>query len=443
MEISHKIKIVDNVEYVTLYVTYPDEYEFALDFDAFKRNVTNVSNEIKQYIITNFSKAKDSTFVLVLNGVLVGTLLLSSLNMPQTTELTPGLAQTNDQATQYEELTPQPSTQEKTVELDLKSESNQSTIPQQSTTSSTVTPTPVQTNTAVTPKATTTSSTPTPTTTTPPPSNPTPTATTGEQTINLKLSSGQVVKISVEDYVTGVVSAEMPISFNVEALKAQSVAARTFALKKGGSGATISATTSDQSYKTDAELKKMWGSSYNTYIAKIKSAVNATKGEYMVYNGKYIDALYFSTSNGKTEDPVFVWGSSVPYLKSVSSPWDVGISGYSSTKSFTISDLSKKLGVTLTSSSKMQVVDKTTGNRVKTAIFGSKTFTGVNVRSLLGLRSADFSISVSGNTVTFTTRGYGHGVGMSQYGANGMANAGSSYTQILKHYYTGINILKK
>ena len=263
------------------------------------------------------------------------------------------------------------------------------------------------------------------------------------RTISLRLNNGNVVSIALEDYVIGVVGAEMPALFNSEALKAQAVCARTFALKKASSGATLTATTADQVYKTNEELKAMWGSSYNTYYNKVKNAVFATSGEVITYNGSYIDAVYFSTSNGRTEDSVYVWNYSAPYLKSVDSKWDIGTKFFDATKTISKEELSNKLGVTVTSVSDIVINSKTTGDRVNGVTISGKEFTGVKMRTLLGLRSADFTVSESGDNIIFKTKGWGHGVGMSQYGANGMANAGYSYSQILKHYYTGIAITKK
>ena len=163
----------------------------------------------------------------------------------------------------------------------------------------------------------------------------------------------------------------------------------------------------------------------------------------MTYNGNYIDAVYFSTSNGRTEDPIYVWSYTQPYLKSVDSKWDIGTTFFNATKTIPKSEISSKLGVNLTSISEITINSLTTGGRVNSVTIAGKEFTGVQIRTLLGLRSADFTVSESGNNIVFTTKGWGHGVGMSQYGANGMANAGYSYSQILKHYYTGISIVKK
>lgn len=284
--------------------------------------------------------------------------------------------------------------------------------------------------------------TPTTPTTPQPPTTPPTTPTIQGKMINLKLNNGSVIQISLEDYIIGVVGAEMPASFQTEALKAQAVAARTYALSRTKNGETLTATTSHQVYKTNEQLKATWGSSFSTYYNKIKSAVEATKGEYISYNGNYIDAVYFSTSNGKTEDAVNVWGESKPYLKSVDSPWDTKVSSFSSSKTLSMSTISNKLGVNLTSASQIIINSKTIGNRVKSVTICGKEFTGVQIRTLLGLRSADFTITQSGQNIVFSTKGFGHGVGMSQYGANEMAKSGKSYRQILTHYYTGVQITK-
>ena len=252
--------------------------------------------------------------------------------------------------------------------------------------------------------------------------------------------NGSVVKIELEEYVTGVVGAEMPASFNVEALKAQAVIARTYALKANSRGTVLSDNESSQSYKSNDQLKSLWGSSYNTYYNKVKGAVDSTKRMYLTYNGSYIEAVYHSTSNGRTEDSSNVWGNSFPYLVSVDSPYDSSNPSYLKTVSFSYSDISKKLGVIITSHTNFIINGRTSGNRVSSISVGEVTFTGVDFRNKLGLRSADFDIEKNDEGVVITTRGYGHGVGMSQYGANGMAKSGSSYRDILFHYYPGVSL---
>ena len=258
--------------------------------------------------------------------------------------------------------------------------------------------------------------------------------------VNVRRNNGNIEKYELEEYIIGVVGAEMPASFNKEALKAQSVVARTYALKSIKNNKQLTTDNSTQNFKDNNELKKMWGSSYNTYYNKIKSAVLETKGLYLSYNNDYVDAVYHSTSNGNTEDAVYVWGNSVPYLKSVSSEYDNTNKNYNSTLTLTYNEISNKLKNSIDSNTKFNIISRTSGNRVKEIEINGTTYSGVEFRKLLNLRSADFSIENNGANVVISTNGYGHGVGMSQYGANGMANNGSSYTDILLHYYTGVSI---
>jgi stage II sporulation protein D len=465
MEVYHKLETIDGVEQIVLYVDYPSDYEFSLDFDNLKKNVSNVADKIREYAFKNIPGISNQTALVVLNGVIVGTLVLSNLTAPtnlQKLNNTETLSKIENPITNTESTNT--NTQQSTTPINeeslkkdevINTEENKtieqsvpdSTQVAQSTNTvkkieTTSTSTPATNNTA---KASSQPSTTTTTTTqnaSTPVTVPVTTAAIQEKMVSLKLSSGQTISISLENYVVGVVGAEMPASFGSEALKAQAVVARTYALKRIESGQTLAASTSNQVYKTDAELKTLWGNSYSTYYSKVKNAVEATKGEYITYGGKYIDALYFSTSNGKTEDPINVWGNSFPYLKSVDSSWDKNVSGFSQTKSIAISTVCSKLGVTISSSSQIVINSKTIGDRVASAIIGGKNFTGVQVRNLLGLRSADFNVSQDGQNIVFTTRGYGHGVGMSQYGANEMSKAGKTYSNILYHYYTGVKIQK-
>lgn len=258
--------------------------------------------------------------------------------------------------------------------------------------------------------------------------------------VNVRRNNGNIEKYELEEYIIGVVGAEMPASFNKEALKAQSVVARTYALKSIKNNKQLTSDNSTQNFKDNNELKKMWDSSYNTYYNKIKSAVLETKGLYLSYNNDYVDAVYHSTSNGNTEDAVYVWGNSVPYLKSVSSEYDNTNKNYNSIITLTYNEISNKLKNSIDSNTKFNIISRTSGNRVKEIEINGTTYSGVEFRKLLNLRSADFSIENNGTNVVISTNGYGHGVGMSQYGANGMANNGSSYIDILLHYYTGVSI---
>ena len=258
--------------------------------------------------------------------------------------------------------------------------------------------------------------------------------------VSVRRGDGRVVSLELEDYVTGVVGAEMPALFSSEALKAQAVIARTYALKANSMGRTLSDNESSQSYKDNGELVSMWGGNYSSYYSKIKDAVNSTNGVYLTYNGNYIEAVYHSTSNGRTEDSSNVWGNSFPYLVSVDSVYDNSNPSFSISKTFSYSDLSSKLGFSVDANTEFNVLGHTSGGRVSNISVGGVNFSGVSFRSMLGLRSTDFDISKIDDGVVITTRGYGHGVGMSQYGANGMAKAGYSYRDILLHYYPGVSI---
>lgn len=260
--------------------------------------------------------------------------------------------------------------------------------------------------------------------------------------ITVYRSNGSVINLNMTDYLIGVVSSEMPASFNLEALKAQSVLARTYALKAKQTGKKLTDTVNTQSYIDIDQMKNKWGNSFNTYYNKIKNAVENTNEEYLSYNGNYIEALYHSTNNGKTESSLDVFGNYYPYLISVSSEYDKNASSYLRTINMPLDTISNKLGLSLNNDSVISILSYTDGGNIKEININGNNFSGKKVRELLGLRSADFDISISDNNANITTRGYGHGVGMSQYGANGMANAGYSYKDILSHYYPGTTLTK-
>ncbi len=258
--------------------------------------------------------------------------------------------------------------------------------------------------------------------------------------VTIYRANGTILNLELEEYVIGVVGAEMPASFHVEALKAQAVLARTYALRALEKNIRLTDNSSTQNYKSNEELQKMWGSSYTTYYNKIKNAIEQTKGIFLTYKGEIVEAVYHSTSNGRTEDAKNVWGNSVPYLVSVVSPYDTTSSVFLFEKSFSYEELSNLLGIIITYDTSFEVQSLTEGNRVQNIQIDTQVYNGVTLRNLLGLRSATFEVVKNENGVTFVTQGYGHGVGMSQYGANGMAKNGSTYASILKHYYQGITI---
>ncbi|MDD6879181.1 MAG: stage II sporulation protein D, partial [bacterium] len=220
----------------------------------------------------------------------------------------------------------------------------------------------------------------------------------------------------------------------------QAVLARTYALKAIKENKKLTDTTSTQVYIDNNEMKSKWGSDYNKYYSKIKQAVESTKSVYVTYNNELIDAVYHAISNGMTEDAINVWGHSIPYLKSVDSSYDKAVSGYSRSIIKTDSEILKIFGID--SLDNIEILSRNSSGRVSSVRVGDSTYTGVDIRTLLGLRSSDFDMEIVGENIKITTRGYGHGVGMSQYGANSMAKNGSTYEQIIKHYYSGVKINK-
>ncbi len=260
-------------------------------------------------------------------------------------------------------------------------------------------------------------------------------------------SNNTVENINLEDYLIGVVSAEVPASFEEEAIKAQAVAARTYALKKiQGSkemSYDVTDTTSTQVYQSDEQLRSKWQDRYDEYINKIKKCINETSGEYLTYNDEIIYAFFFSTSNGKTEDNKDVFGADLPYLKVVDSSFDEKeTNSFVNTKTFTLSEFYQKLGLNYSDELSITNKELTSSGRVKNITINNISFTGRNFQSKLSLRSNDFNIEKQGNNVIITTKGFGHGVGMSQYGANALAKQNKKYDEILKYYYQGTNLKK-
>ncbi len=261
--------------------------------------------------------------------------------------------------------------------------------------------------------------------------------------IAVKQDSGSVESIALEDYILGVVLAEMPSWFETDALKAQAVVARTYTLKRidGNAKHNEAVVCTDpgccQGYSTVDAYYEDGGVTAN--LEKIRKAVTDTKGQVLKYGGKLIEATYFSCSGGSTEDAAAVWGQDVPYLQATSSPGEQEAEHYTDMEYFTREELERLLGVTLDRGSGkwFRNITYTEGDGVDTLKIGQREFTGLEVRRLLGLRSTVFSVTVVDDTVIFTTKGFGHRVGMSQYGADAMAVAGNDYRQILAHYYKG------
>ena len=258
--------------------------------------------------------------------------------------------------------------------------------------------------------------------------------------------TNEIIKVPFEEYVKGVLAGEMPTSFELEALKAQAVASRSYVMVKikqnQNNDYDVVNTVNNQVYLTDEELKAKWQGEYTSKINKIKTAVLETKGEYLTYNNEVVEALFFSTSTGQTENSEDVFTSKVPYLRSVSSSWDKASPVYEDAVSFNLQDFYTKLGLEYNKTITTEVLETTSTGRIKKIKINGKEFNGRDVASKLSLRSNYFTINQNGENVNITTKGFGHGVGMSQYGALGMAKEGYTYDKILKHYYKGTEIKK-
>lgn len=274
----------------------------------------------------------------------------------------------------------------------------------------------------------------------------------------------KIIELPLEEYIIGVVASEMPADFHEEALKAQALAARTYVIKRltkqnhpdlarwGAVAKTahVTDTVQHQVFSTEQQLRARWGSQYDEKKRRIESAVQATRGNIITYQGEPIYAAFFSTSNGRTENSEDYFLTKYPYLRSVDSSWDQQSPKYEKAQVLTIKQftqlLTKETGkqvaipTTAHPGQWMRVTEKTAGNRVLKIRIGDETFSGREVREALHLASSDFSWQIRGDEMIFTTRGYGHGVGMSQWGANLMAKQGKGVLEIIQHYYQGVEV---
>lgn len=258
--------------------------------------------------------------------------------------------------------------------------------------------------------------------------------------------TGVITEMPFEEYVKGVVAGEMPATFELEALKAQAVASRSYAMYQmtatKDKDYDVLNTTANQVYLTDQQLKENWKEEYSEKINKVKEAVAQTSGEYLTYNNQVINAMFFSTSVGATENSEEVFVSALPYLRSVDSVWDEDSPVYTDTYTFSLEDFYNKLNLPFNQILNIEVTSKTSTGRTRTLKINGTEINGRDLATKLNLRSNYFNIIQNENNVTITTKGFGHGVGMSQYGANGMAKEGYKYDQILKHYYQNTEIKK-
>lgn len=260
-------------------------------------------------------------------------------------------------------------------------------------------------------------------------------------TVPVLTDDDRVENLDLDSYLTGVILAEMPASFQVDALMAQAVVARTYTLRcrdgksKHDSAAVCTDPACCQGYYAEEDYLLQGGKSAD--VKKVRSAVRMTKNLVLTYRDELIDATYFSCSGGSTEDAVAVWGTDIPYLRATDSPGEEGASYYMDTVTFTTDELAGKLEIESKDdpSTWFEEAVYTSGGGVDEISICGIMFKGTQLRKLLDLRSTAFTVSVDGDTITFHTRGFGHRVGMSQYGADAMAASGSNFEDILYHYY--------
>jgi len=271
-----------------------------------------------------------------------------------------------------------------------------------------------------------------------------------DNTVRVMVNDEEKV-VALEDYLIGVVAAEMPYNFYEEALKAQAVAARTYTLKKLGEHDNIIFSNDLQAYLTKEDMEDRWGTgSFAKYYNKIKKAVEDTRDEVVVYQGDLIEAVFHSTSSGKTQSAKEVWGEEIPYLVSVDSAEDVNSPKYLHNSNFSLQEFTKKIQeyesdfefYSADVTSEIQIINRTPEGYVAKIQIGNKILDGEVVRKYLDLASSNFTINVDGEQIEVLCKGYGHGVGMSQYGADNLAGKGHSYKEILEYYYTGAAVSK-
>ena len=273
----------------------------------------------------------------------------------------------------------------------------------------------------------------------------------------LNADTGIISEYDIDEYLLGVVSAEMPASYDIEALKAQAVVARTYTVytiinnkNKHGDGVICTSSSCCQAWISKEDRLAKWDDSEKEQNwSKIEEAVNSTKGEVIKYNGQVIDAFFHSNSGGKTEIPANVWGGmDYPYLQVVETSGEDGYLQYSSEVCITKNEFESKMknkykdfSIDWNVAEPIKIVEHTDSGRIKTIKIGNKNLSGVEVRSIFELKSANFTCNIEDNKVKFSVKGYGHGVGLSQTGADSMAKNGANYNEIIKHFYTNVEIV--
>lgn len=267
-----------------------------------------------------------------------------------------------------------------------------------------------------------------------------------DMNIRVKMVDNTIVNIPFEDYIVGVLAAEMPITFHEEALKAQALASRSYAIdkmnKNKDSTFDIINSTSNQVYYSYDYLKNAWGKDYIKNINKLKRVVIKTKGEYMTYNDEVIQAFFFSTSPGKTENCKDIFNSDVPYLTSVESSWDEISPVYQTRTIYSKEQFCNILSINCSKEIRINNISKTQTGRIRNITINNIKYNSDDIKKIFNLKSTYFSISINKNNIIIDVKGYGHGVGMSQYGAEAMSIKGYTYDQIVKYYYKDIEIKK-
>ena len=270
----------------------------------------------------------------------------------------------------------------------------------------------------------------------------------------LHTDTNTVEEVELDAYLCNVVSAEMPVDFEIEALKAQAIVARTYTIYKIQNKKHDNADICDDSNCCQAWISKedrlaRWEENKEEKWSKIEQSVNETKGKIITYQNQPINAFFHSNSGGKTELPVDVWGggSNLPYLQVVETSEEDGYTQYNSEVELTNEEVLEKLKskygdiqIDFNNQEDIKILEYTSSGRVKTIKFGNHEISGTEARSLIGLRSTNFEITKQDGKIKFTVKGYGHGVGMSQTGADSMAKSGSSAEEIIKHFYVGVEI---
>ena len=273
----------------------------------------------------------------------------------------------------------------------------------------------------------------------------------------LHAKTGEIEELPLDTYVKGVVAAEMPADYEEEALKAQAVVARTYTIytiihnnnKHENADLCDNSNCCQAWISKDDRLSKWEEDKRDQYLKKIEEAVDSTNGKIITYNGEVIDAFFHSNSGGVTETPVNVWGgTNYPYLQSVQTAGEEGYKQYSSEVKLTkdefinkIKETHPNLNIDFNDEHSIEIIEYTESNRVKTIKIGNINLSGVEIRKILGLKSTKFEVKVDNDNVIFTVTGYGHGVGMSQTGADSMAKQNSSYEDIIHHFYTDVEII--